>query len=238
MRSARNARRVVAARRGVVVRVHAQVRFSVLQGMVRDVAGDHRALPLALDDHAHVPGRVPRCGDELHLVAQPVIGLHQVGGTRGDDRSNGLGDVGVVGGAVVVLPSLPLHAPEEVARVRERHRPLAVDETGVPAGVVEVQMCAQDGVDVVDPITGASETVEEPVGGFGLDASTFADARIDQDPAGAGVDHQPMDGHPALPVVVDEVRSQPRCMSLDCARRRGREAHVGDRRLPRARSPW
>ena len=104
---------------------------------------------------------------------------------------------GVAVGVRVVVPVLELGRHEQIAGVRERRHPLAVDEPRVPAHVVDVQVGAHDDVDRVGREAGGHHVVEErqlqlvpPGVGPGL---VVADARVDGDARAVDVDDEALD---------------------------------------------
>ena len=59
-----------------------------LTGMMHEIAGDQRLCALGLDAHADMARGVADCRNEADFVANPVIGLDQVGEPGRVDRRN------------------------------------------------------------------------------------------------------------------------------------------------------
>src|SRR5262245_6055649 len=103
---------------------------------------------------------------------------------------------------------------EEIARVRESGQPLAVDQPGVPAHVVDVQVRAQHGIDRLGRKTGRRQIVKEaalPIIPSRYTALLFviAETGVDDDPPPRRFDDKGVDAHLEAANLVGEVRHEP-----------------------------
>ena len=125
-----------------------------LDGMMHEIAGNHRLLPSGAYQHADVPGRVPRRRKQRYLVRQLVVGRDVVDQPRRDDRVHRVLQVL----EVMVATGAPSDAPSD------RTPPCRTDSA--PAGMSapsghrpgacssprdQMQMRAEHGVDALRP---------------------------------------------------------------------------------------
>ena len=88
--------------------------------------------------------------DQGDLVADPGVAGDEVGLAGVGDRLHGIVEHGdLVRLVAVVAPVLIFGLAEHIAGVGEGRHPFAVDQFGVPADMVDMQMRAQHGVDAV-----------------------------------------------------------------------------------------
>ena len=190
-----------------------EVRVRDLHRIVDHVAGDQRALTTRLDLDAGVAGGVPRRGPERHMGRDAVVHVDEVVQLCRDDRFDVVGQVDVVR-VLVVLPVVVLGLPEQVARVRERRHPPAVDQLGVPPDVVEVQVRAQHDIDGFAWRARGREIVEE--GGLQRlhvlvgQVAIVAETRVDEDHLAVRLDDEGLDRDLEHPVGGDVVGHDPR----------------------------
>ena len=114
----------------------------------------------------------------------------------------------------VVAPVGVLDPAHQVARVGEGRTPAPVDQHGVPADVVDVQVGAQHGVDRLARVAGGGKIGEERAVQVvpGRNAATLlvvAEAGVDHDAPRGGFDHQGVDAHAQAARFIGEMRAQP-----------------------------
>ena len=117
-----------------------------LAGVVQHVAGDHGALALGLDQHAHVARGVAGGGHQGNLRRDAVVHLDQHGQPAVKNGLYRIGEDFLLFGIAFGAPVLVLAATDQVTRIREGGYPLAIDQPGVPAHVVHVQVRAHHGI--------------------------------------------------------------------------------------------
>src|ERR1700722_9084712 len=88
-----------------------------------------------------------RLNREPDLRRDHVVQLYQLGEAGVEDRLDAIAEHRLLLLVVMDAPEVVLASPDEVARLREGWRPLAVLEHRVPADVVDVQVGAHNGVD-------------------------------------------------------------------------------------------
>ena len=207
------ARRLAARLHLVTVDDRGELGVVDLHRGVDHVAGDDRPLTGRFDDDGDVPGGVPRGRLEPHVVADAMVDGHQVGQAGFVDGGHRVTEHVVaeeVGGG---LPVLVLGPGEQVAGVGERRQPPAVDQTGVPADVVDVQVGADHLGDRFRRVARCGQVRKErqlqvvPVGAVAH--LVVADAGVDRDAVIADVDHEALDAHQEVAVVADEVGTEP-----------------------------
>ena len=182
------------------------------------------------------PGVCPAVGTSRTRVAELVIGLHEVGQTRFDDRPHrdvdrGRVDLGTARGG----PVLPLRAREQIPRIRERGHDAIAFPHHVPADVIEVQVGTQHDVDRLARVARGREPGEKVLGAVAQILEPRdrmrAEAGVDQDPQLPGVDHEAVDRELDPALGVEEVRLEP--AAVRCERRGGRFGEeLAERRAP------
>ena len=166
-----------------------------------------------------------------------MVPLDQIGETAVEDRSYAVGkDRQHVGALGLRAPVLELDAAEQVARSREGRDPLAFDQHGVPADVIDVQVRAQHRVDRLAGKAGRGQVLEEaplPVvpGRDPPILLVVAEAGIDDDPPSRRLDDERVDAHLEPPFLVGEVRDQPGDGQYGLARRLRQDEPAAARRL-------
>src|SRR5258707_3782994 len=97
-----------------------------------------------------------------------------------------------------MLPVLPFAPPEEVSRLAEGRTPFAVDEPGVPAHVIEVQMRAQHIGDLPGREAGTAQIFQEGVlhvaEHLELTLPVVTDASVDHCRAALRAQHEALEG--------------------------------------------
>src|SRR5262249_17090578 len=91
-------------------------------------------------------------GFEPDPVSQAEIALHEVHEARIEDRNDAVLVVWVAGealGLVLLPPELPLIAHEHIPGAREGREPASFHEVCVPADMVDVQVRADNDIDVL-----------------------------------------------------------------------------------------
>ena len=193
----------------------APARLGELDRVVDHVAGDHRALALGFDRHAHVAGRVARRGLEGDLVGDGVVVGDELVESGVDDRlhTEAQVDVLVLG---TVDPVLVFALREEVLRVREGRNEVVADLHRVPADVVKVEMRAHHVVDLL-PLHDHLEVLEEARlerPHLHRQRPVVPHAGVDDDRLAAGLDDQGVDREHDLPLFVHEVGLEPALVRL------------------------
>jgi aryl-alcohol dehydrogenase-like predicted oxidoreductase len=187
-------KRLVLAVAAVPLRVHR------LDRVVHHVADRDGRILARGDAHRDVTGRVAGRGLERDAVRHLVVHVHLHHLAGADHRQDAVVVKVAVERRPVIAPSLErphLGLVGEVFGVREGRHPLAVVEARVPACVIDMQMSAEDGVDVPRREPGAGEVVEErKLGVRPFRARTarlvVADAGVDQDVLAARAQHEPL----------------------------------------------
>ena len=153
--------------------------------------------------------------DQIDLLAHPRVGLHQIDQARIEHRGHRITEHrDHVLAPLRPRPVLVLDAPHQVVCLRDRRHPPSVDQHGVPADMVHVQMGAQHGIDRLPRISGGREIVQErpPAVIPGLDATVLlvvAEAGIDDDAPRRCLHHEAVDAHAQPALFIGEVRLQP-----------------------------
>ncbi len=195
------------------------VRLRELDRVVGEVTRDERVRTTRLHVHGDVARRVARRELEADLVGDAMVGRDEVGEAGVDHGPHRVVEGCRVPDGSCFRPVRPLVAAQEVARVRERRHPRAVDQHGVPPHMVEVEVRADDGVDLLAREPGLREIVEE--GRLQVerlharDLPVVADAGVDDDLAVAHRHPERVDREHQVAVVVDEMGTQPRRVPCD-----------------------
>src|SRR5262249_25842702 len=161
------------------------------------------------------------------------VAVDEVDAVRLDDRQHAVGDALVL----LVAPVLPLLAGDQIGRAREGRYPAGVHETRVPADVIDVEMRADDDVDLLGPETGGGKAVEEIAAAHvperrSLTVLVVADAGVDEYGRARGPDDPGLDTRAEISrVLVPEVGPQPPVMARDgTGGRVGQHRRRGERR--------
>src|SRR5947209_1379816 len=121
-----------------------------LAGMMKDVAEQDRRLAAALDRDAHMCGTMPRRRNEMDFRTQSMIAVDEIDEARLD---NGFDRIRIMRRDVLVIamgaPMLVFLAAPDIARIRKCRHPSPLQETRVPADMIDMQMRTYDGVDRV-----------------------------------------------------------------------------------------
>jgi hypothetical protein len=130
-----------AGRVGIVVSARRPLRMAELDRVVHDVTGDHAAVA---NSHTHMPRGVPGRCPEFDIASEGRVRWHRIDKPGVDHRLHRIGECGRVQGIVRLRPAVDIGSPEQVPRARERRGPFAVDQTRVPAHVIDVQVGVRD----------------------------------------------------------------------------------------------
>src|SRR4051812_25742065 len=138
--------------RGVPAEYSRPLGLAALKRVMHEVAGDHRPSSRRPDVDAAVAGRMTRRWGQPYRVIQGEIVLHKHRLPCFDHREAvhpphiAVREFAPCRGR---LPERVLAAVKNIFRIGESRYPAAVDEPRVPATVVEVQVGAEDVVDLV-----------------------------------------------------------------------------------------
>jgi hypothetical protein len=221
--------------RRVVVGGGGPLRVRHLAGVVGEISRDHRSPPLRVDQDAGMTGRVARARREPDLRTDPMVPLDEVGQAAIEDRPDAVGKDGQhVRSFRLRAPVLVLDPPEQVARAGEGRDPPAVDQHGVPADVIDVQVRAQHRIDGLARETGRGQVFEEPPlaivpGGDAPILLVVAEAGVDDDPPSRRLDDERVDAHLEAAFGIGEVRDEPRDGQDGLARRLGQDEAAATR---------
>src|ERR1700730_15213780 len=139
------------------------IRLAALQGVMHEVSDDDGALSARADIDAAMTRRVAGRWREPQRIVELIIVIHQQC-LSGRDHRLTIVPPYVTGGRVATLrrflPGGVFAFMEHVLRLREGRHPAAVTQHGVPAAMVDVQMCAEHIIYVVEFEPGITESVE------------------------------------------------------------------------------
>ena len=201
-----------------------------LQHGVHEVAAQHGAQTARFQAQADMAGRVSRQGFEADSVVERMVAPDELVQSRLDDREDAVGERAVVVFARVLrrlaAPELVFVAREEVAGVGESGDPASVGEPRVPAHMVEVEVGAEDDIDVLRRAPGGAEASKPGVVAAHVPSRAdpsplvVADAGIDQDREARRAHEIALDDHvePSRGGV-DEARLEPGAMGRERLRR-------------------
>ena len=134
------------------IEIHNPIRDGDLNRAVHDVAGDDCFLPAGGNAYAHMARGVARRRFKPDLLVDTVLHLDQIDQPSLDDGHDALFHVQhvvIALGSVEHHPMLVFYSAEEIASIRERGNPAIVKLLRIPADVIEVQVSAQDDIDIV-----------------------------------------------------------------------------------------
>src|SRR5271156_1425679 len=190
-----------------------------LNRVMHQVTGDHRVLPLRRNSHAVMAGSVAGGRLEAYFIRKAKFLIDQVGNARVDDRPHRVLDRIAHVLAVERREEIPLGAANQVACVRKRRHPLAVLERRVPSDVIDVQMRADNAIDLVGAVSRFFQIAQKrqlEVAPHRVRSDlVVADAGIDDDAFSLRLDDQGMDTHPELALLVGKNRIEPVRFLLD-----------------------
>src|SRR5208282_4649842 len=205
--------------REVGVETIVPIRIFALNRVMHQVAGYDGFLTLRRNPHTVMTRGVAGRRLEPYLVGDAEIRVDQVGHPDFDDRTHRILDRIARVLAVKVRPVVPFGAADQVPRVGECRHPVAVLEHRVPAHVVDVQMRADDAIDVVARVTGLFEVAQErqlQIAPCRVGTNLLiADAGVDDDALALRLDHQRVDAHAELALLVRESWIEPVGFLLD-----------------------
>ena len=139
-------------------------RVDELNGVMHQVARDHRLLAPRADQDTDVTGRMTWRREQGDFIGQLVVRGDVVDESRRHDRVDGIVqvlDIVVAAGVAQVHPVVELLPAEQVARLREGGHPAAVHQARVPADVIEMQVRAQHRVDALGREARDREVLQE-----------------------------------------------------------------------------
>ena len=207
-----------------------------LNRVMGDVAGEQGVLAVGLDMDAHMPGAVAGRRDQGDFVAQPMVARHQIGLAGIRDRLHGIAEYGLfVGPVAMVAPVLELGLAEHIAGIGKGRHPLAADEFGVPADMIDMQVGAEHRVDAVRGKTRRRQGVEERIlavvpGRHVAAMLVIAQTSVDDDPPRWRLHQQRVDRHFEAAFLIGEMRNQPgQFLDFLVGRQRQDEAGTADR---------
>ena len=151
---------------GIPVEDRRPVRLAALQRVMHQVADHDRVLSARADVDAAMAGRVARRRREPERVVERKIVVDEQSLTGRDHRlAVEPPNIAAAPGARFTalgrfLPGGVFAPVEDVFRLREGRYPFAVAQHRVPAGVVDVQVRAENVVDVLEPQAFRRKTVE------------------------------------------------------------------------------
>ena len=136
---------------GVMINAWRPMNMCQLTWVMHRVASDERFLSARRDHDADMPWRVPTRRNQADFVADLVIRSHQIDQAGVQYRlyriSEGFDEHRAhsfaANRAQFSRPVFEFSSVEEVARVREGRRPLSIDQHGIPAHMVAVEMGAK-----------------------------------------------------------------------------------------------
>ena len=192
-----------------------------LARMMGGVAGDQCFLTLRADADAIMAGRMAARRDQIDLVADLVISVHQIDQAGIDDRLNRIREglvldhvPAVRGEQILALaPIFELVPFEQIAGVGEGRHPLAVDQHRVPADMIDMEMGAEHDIEAFAREARAFEVLEE--GGLEVRHHlhcallVIADAGVDHDPLRRRVDDERVHAHDDVAGVGDVIGLEP-----------------------------
>src|SRR5712691_4989638 len=127
---------------------------------------------------------VPWRGLEPYGLVDHMMCIDQVNQAGLENRAHGIGHDDLRPAILALGPVLPFRTGYQIARPWKRRYPLLLDQAGVPAHMIRMQMSADDGINTLRRISRFSELREEwPLSLVpGGDASFFviANARVHQ----------------------------------------------------------
>jgi hypothetical protein len=121
------------------------VRMGALGAGVQRVAGNDRLRPVAGEPYRDVARRVARCGDQRYLVAKFVA----VSDHFCLPRCNHWQDAFLVGDAAAFREGFVVGLWQKIFGIGKRRNPSTIGQFGIPADMVDVQVGAQDEIDVI-----------------------------------------------------------------------------------------
>src|SRR4051812_5337097 len=201
-----------------------------------DVTRQQGLFAIRSDMDAHVSRAVARAGDQGDFVTKHGVAGHQVCLAGIDDRPHRIHEHRRLGGLItVVAPMLVFVFPEYIPRVAESGHPSAVNEAGVPAHVIDMQVRAQHDVDAVRRKAGVAHGLEKrpfPVvpGRHGAAFLVISEPGIDHDAQRRRLDYERVDRHLESTFLGGEMGDQPRQISnLFVGGQRQDKARASDR---------
>jgi len=192
-----------------------QVRAGDLTGMVHEVAGDQRLLAARGDPYADMAGGIAQGRDEVDLVAQPVIGLDEIGKISIPNRRHRVGEHrSHVIALTLPRPMRELDAAHQIARIWEGRDPASVDQHRVPSDMVDMEMGANHGVDRLARIAGGGEICQKaavelvPIRDSPV-LLVVTETGVHEDPPARRFGNERVNAHLEAPVLIDEIWPQP-----------------------------
>src|SRR6516165_3969480 len=129
---------------------------------MHEVSDDGSALSARADIDAAMTWRMAGCWSEPQRVVELIIVVHQQR-LAGRDHRLTVVPPHIAGGRVTAfrryLPCGVFAFMEHVSRLREGRHPATVAQYGVPTAMVDVQMCAEHIIDIVEFEPGVAESV-------------------------------------------------------------------------------
>src|SRR5215471_19345617 len=163
-------------------------------------------------------------GFEPDPVSHAEIALHEVDEARIEDRNDAVLVVWIAGeplGLVLLPPELPLLAHEHISGTRESREPASLNEVGVPPDMIDVQMRADDHIDVFPLHAHGSKALKvRPallvIAELARAGLIVASARIDKDGPALRANDEGMEGEDEQPVRrIEEVGLEPGAVGID-----------------------
>src|SRR6185369_5265052 len=146
----------------VVAELAVPLRLGHLDGAVHEIAGEHGLAGRRGEPDGDVAGGVSGRRLEAQAGRDLVVLVDERDPPGGDHGHHAVGDA--AGGLAPLLglplPELPLLAVDHVARPGKRRHPALALQARVPADVIDVQVRADDGVDLLGRDAGGGQVVE------------------------------------------------------------------------------
>src|SRR4029450_351088 len=143
-----------------------------------------------------MPWSMPRRGLEPYGFVDRMLYIDQVDQAGLENRAYGVGHDDLCPVIFALGPVLPFRTGYQIARPRKRRHPLPLDQSGVPANMIRMQMGADDGINTFRRISRLSQLREEWPLPFvpGGNAPFFGipNARVHHNPLSGDLQHQRM----------------------------------------------
>src|SRR5207244_7783986 len=108
-----------------------------------------------------MPRGMPWRGLEPYSLVDRMTYIDQIDQAGLENRAHGVGHDDLRPTILALGPVLPFRTGYHIARPRKRRHPLLLDQSGVPANMIRMQMRADDGINTLRRIPRRSELREE-----------------------------------------------------------------------------
>src|SRR5262245_14643601 len=143
-----------------------------------------------------MPWSMTRCGLKPYGLVNHMMYIDEVYQASLENRAYRVGHDGLRPVIFALGPVLPFQTGYQIARPWKRRHPLPIDQSGVPAKMIRMQMGADDGINTLRRISCLSQLCEEWPLSFvpGGDAPFFVipNARVHHNPLIGDLQHQGM----------------------------------------------